>query len=175
MPDGTSRTAPAGSYVTDNEFLDEELTNVRENFVESSFVLEEVAHDANDRPKTNMSAILLEARRSYDAGDFLPALEITTKILSRDVANGEALELKRLIEGELERHYLKELGAMSKVPTIAVKMSELSSLSLDHRAGFLLSQVDGMMSFEDILELSSMGRLETLGVLVQLVKQSVIS
>jgi len=48
-------------------------------------------------------------------------------------------------------------------------------MPFDHRAGFIVSQVDGSLSFEDICDLSGMTRLETLRTLVQLLEAGVIA
>lgn len=53
-------------------------------------------------------------------------------------------------------------------------MGEIAGMSLDHRAGFLLSMFDGMMTFEDILDVSMMPRLETMTLLAELLEKQVI-
>lgn len=156
----------------ENPFAHEAPTGVRHAAVESSFVLEEVSV-AEDSAGPNLSAILLEARRLYENGDFEQSMDIVQKVLSRE-KNDEAFALKQAIEGELERSELDKLGSLAKVPNLKVSMNEIPTLDLDHRAGFLLSQIDGMMTFEDLLELSSMSRYETLTVLSDLVEKDVI-
>jgi hypothetical protein len=52
---------------------------------------------------------------------------------------------------------------------------QLVDLRLDHRAGFVLSQVDGTLSFEDLFALCGMSRLDTARILVQLLDQKIIS
>jgi hypothetical protein len=54
-------------------------------------------------------------------------------------------------------------------------MSDIAGLDLDHRAGFILSQIDSLSTYEDIIELSSMSRLETLSVLASLVEKELIT
>jgi hypothetical protein len=48
-------------------------------------------------------------------------------------------------------------------------------LSLDPRAGFLLSRIDGSLSFEALFSVSGMSRLDTLRVLAQLLDQDIIA
>ena len=48
-------------------------------------------------------------------------------------------------------------------------------LNLDHRAGFVLSQIDGTMTIDDIYALSGLSRLDTAKILAELVEQGVIS
>ncbi|MFO0678487.1 MAG: hypothetical protein U0169_18260 [Polyangiaceae bacterium] len=46
---------------------------------------------------------------------------------------------------------------------------------LDHRAGFLLSMIDGMSDLETILDMSGMGEMDALKILYELVQQRVIA
>jgi len=48
-------------------------------------------------------------------------------------------------------------------------------LSLDARAGFLLSRIDGRLSCEALFTVSGMSRPDTMRVLAQLVDQDVIT
>jgi len=163
-----------------NPFKESQPTGVNHGPVEASFVLEEMSQAASGSASssvvagntTNLTAIMLEARRMYERGEFEPALDVCVKILSRG-PNSEAEELKTAISGEIERGCVEKLGSLAKVPTLNTSV-DLSSVNLDHRAGFLMSQVDGMMSLEDILELSSMPRTEALRLLVFLVENGVV-
>ncbi len=55
-----------------------------------------------------------------------------------------------------------------------VRPDQVLWLNLDHRAGFLLAQVDGTVSYEDLFALSGLPRLETARILAGLVDQGVI-
>lgn len=164
----------------DNPFLQNEPTGIKPGPVEASFVLEEMTNqsEANSAsssvvgPSTNLAAILLEARRMYERGEFDEALDVCLKVLSRG-PNQEAEDLKSAVSGELERKYVAALGSLARVPELDMSV-DVASLNLDHRAGFIMSQVDGMMAFEDILELASMPRVETLQLLVKLLEKGVI-
>jgi DNA-binding IclR family transcriptional regulator len=48
-------------------------------------------------------------------------------------------------------------------------------MNLHHRAGFLLAQVDGLLSYEDLAAVSGMSRLETFRILAELKNQGVIT
>jgi hypothetical protein len=48
-------------------------------------------------------------------------------------------------------------------------------LSLDHRAGFVLSCVDGYSSIDEILDVSGMPPLDALRVLYELLQQRIIA
>jgi hypothetical protein len=58
---------------------------------------------------------------------------------------------------------------------VMVPREQLRWLSIDHRAGFLLSHVDGVSSLEMILDVSGMPTLDALKILCELAQQRVIS
>jgi hypothetical protein len=74
----------------------------------------------------------------------------------------------------LEEILLKRIGNTKRVPRPAVEANQITRLSLDHRAGFVLSLVDGINSIDDILDVSGMPRLEALQILCGLVDRKVI-
>jgi hypothetical protein len=51
---------------------------------------------------------------------------------------------------------------------------EVIWLNLDHRAGFVLSLVDGRMSFDEILSVSGLELTDGMRILVQLLQEKVI-
>jgi len=61
------------------------------------------------------------------------------------------------------------------VPSLAVAPSELARLALDHRAGFILSHVDGVSDIETILDVSAMPTEEALGILTDLASRGIIT
>ena len=65
--------------------------------------------------------------------------------------------------------------SLSKVPRLRVGLAELRTLSLDHRAGFLLSLADGGSSVETILDMCAMPRDEALAILMDLVGRGILS
>ncbi|MEJ7603135.1 MAG: serine/threonine-protein kinase [Kofleriaceae bacterium] len=85
------------------------------------------------------------------------------------------ITLPPLTDDEHERRYLARLGGNRElVPRLVIDAQRLTGLSLDHRAGFLMSCIDGQSSLDDILCLSGMTRLETLRLVCELADQRVI-
>jgi hypothetical protein len=71
--------------------------------------------------------------------------------------------------------YAARIGPLDRVPVVIVPRDQLRWLSIDHRAGFMLSHIDGVSSVEMILDVSGMPLLEALRILFELVQQRVIS
>ncbi|MGD0526189.1 MAG: HD domain-containing protein [Polyangiaceae bacterium] len=75
---------------------------------------------------------------------------------------------------ELEKACLETLGSLDGVPRLAVAAADLGKRNLDHRAGFVLTFVDGMSSIETLLDASGLPRLELLRILRDLVVAGVV-
>ena len=118
---------------------------------------------------------VLEMKDRFNLGDFTGALSLAESILLREPANAEALRLAEECQRVLIKMYAAKIGPLDRVPTLNVQPPELRWLSMDHRAGFLLSLVDGSSSIEMILDLSGMPLLDTLRILHELYQQRIIS
>jgi len=57
---------------------------------------------------------------------------------------------------------------------VQLRPDEVVWLNLDNRAGFLLSMIDGTVSYEDVFAVSSMSRLDTSRILAKLLQEHVI-
>jgi hypothetical protein len=77
-------------------------------------------------------------------------------------------------EAKLQTIYESKIGKLSQVPRVRLKDDEVIWLNLDHRAGFMLAQIDGTLSFEDLFSVSGTSRLDTARILAQLLEQRVI-
>jgi hypothetical protein len=71
--------------------------------------------------------------------------------------------------------YTARIGLLSQVATVAVPPDQIRWLSLDHRAGFLLSLIDGHSTLDEVLDISGMPRLDALRILFSLIEERVIT
>ena len=83
--------------------------------------------------------------------------------------------LRERAEEALQVLYESRIGPLEAVPRVSISPNQIVALHLDHRAGFVLSQIDGALSFEDLFSLSAMSRLDTSRILSQLLELNVIS
>jgi len=111
----------------------------------------------------------------YATGDFSGALIVAEGILEADPRHEEALRCQVRCTEVLSQMYLARLGSLAQVVRVALSGEQIRWLSLDHRAGFLLSLVDGQSSIETLLDISGMPRLEALRILYALLDQRVIA
>jgi len=126
------------------------------------------------RPGPEPKATMAEVRDRFDVGDFSGALTLVTKILEEEPEHVDALLYAEHCRDVLKQMYISNLGGLRKVPQLAVSPEQLRWLALDHRAGFLLSQLDGRSSFEELLDVCGMPPFEAIRLLVQLLQQNVI-
>jgi len=115
-----------------------------------------------------------EVRGRFALGDYSGALVMAESILDSSPHHQEARQYAEKCRNALADLYVSRLGGMDRIPQVAVPMDQLQWLSLDHRAGFLLSLMDGMSSIEDILDMSGMTNLEALRTMFELMQQDVI-
>jgi hypothetical protein len=111
----------------------------------------------------------------YATGDFSGALIVAEGILESNPAHEEALRCQTRCTDVLAQMYLARLGSLTQLVRVALSGDQIRWLSLDHRAGFLLSLIDGESSIETLLDISGMQRLEALRILFGLLDQRVIA
>ncbi|HVO18107.1 MAG TPA: hypothetical protein VMU15_02555 [Anaeromyxobacter sp.] len=115
------------------------------------------------------------AKELFALGDFTGSLELIEKILQVDPDHGSARDYLRQNEATLIAMYESKLGPLAGVPRLAIKPEEVMWLNLDHRAGFLLAQIDGTVDYEALFALSGLPRLDTARILANLIADGVIT
>ena len=145
----------------------------RERFGEDPVI--EILSGADAQSEAEALAPLDEARMLLEAGDEPAALAIAEGILRRTPSNAPARQIAEACERALAAKYTAQLGSLARVPKLAVPVEKLVSLSLDHRAGFLISFVDGSSSVSTIIDMSGMPPSEVLRTFIDLKEGGVIS
>lgn len=115
-----------------------------------------------------------EMAERYALDDFTGALRIAELVLGRETEHPDARRIAGESRRRLEHLYTSRLGGLGRVPSVAIPDSDLRWLGLDHRAGFLLSRVDGQNSIDELVDISGMPKLEALKTLVELLEVGAI-
>jgi hypothetical protein len=126
-------------------------------------------------PQEDVAIWMVAAKDLLSLGDFSGSLEMIEKILKLDPEHAEARDYLAQNESTLVAMYESKLGPLGKVPRLAIKPEEIMWLNLDHRAGFLLSQIDGTVDYENLFALSGLPRLDTARILAALLADGVIT
>ncbi|NVJ26289.1 hypothetical protein HUW62_34210 [Myxococcus sp. AM011] len=125
--------------------------------------------------ESELERLLRGAADLLELDDHSGAVDLLFK--AQELAPGdprvEALRIRseRMLMAMLE----SKLGDLGRVPRVRLQPDDIIWLSLDHRAGFVLAQIDGAVTFEDLFSLSGMTRLDTARILAQLLDEGVIA
>jgi hypothetical protein len=121
------------------------------------------------------SSEVINMRDRYATGDFTGALVVAESLLETTPDHEEARRCHERCTDVLSQMYMARLGSPAQAARVAVPNDQIRWLSLDHRAGFLLSLVDGNLTIEELLDISGMPRLDALRILYGLLDQRVIA
>jgi hypothetical protein len=127
-----------------------------------------------ERVRRRVGDHLREAKEAAEKGDFVAAVAAVEAAQKDDDDGSVAPVILHRHRDLLYRIYEGHIGDMSAVPLVAVPLHEISVQALDHRTGFLLSRIDGMLTFEDILDVAGMPRMEAYQILSNLLRRGVI-
>jgi hypothetical protein len=132
------------------------------------------AASEGDRIRRRVNEHLHQAMIAAEIGDFARAVAEAESAATADPEGLIAPIILARHRDFLHRVYEGHLGDTSRVPLVAVPLHEISAQHLDHRTGFLLSRIDGMLTFEDILDVAGMPRIEAYKILSQLLRKGFI-
>jgi hypothetical protein len=120
-------------------------------------------------------AEISEMKDRYAMGDFTGALVVAEGLMEVNPDDSDAQRYAQSCRDVLMQMYSARLGALSQRVRVAVPGDQIRWLSLDHRAGFVLSLIDGSSTVEELLDISGMNRLDALRILYTLFDQRVIA
>ncbi len=125
-------------------------------------------------PKDECEELMRGARELFDLGDFSGSLDLVEKALRANPSHDGARAYMQRNEATLLRMYESKLGNLQKTPRQLIPPDEVIWMNMHHKAGFILSQVDGMVTYDDLLAISGMSRFDTMRILHDLVQQGII-
>lgn len=116
-----------------------------------------------------------QMKDKFAMGDFSGALELAEAVLAETPSDHEARSLASKCRDVLNDMYASRINGLHRVPRVVMTPDQIRWLSLDHRAGFMLSMIDGISSVDDLLDISSMPRTEALRIVCSLLDHKVIA
>jgi tetratricopeptide (TPR) repeat protein len=125
-------------------------------------------------PREEIDKLIRRAKDLQELDDHSGAMEVILKAQELAPMNREVKMLRDRSESILLTMYESKLGGLDRVPRVGLKEDEIIWLNLDHRAGYMLAQIDGHATFEELFAISGMARLDTARILAQLVEEGVI-
>ncbi|HXN42378.1 MAG TPA: hypothetical protein VN918_11350 [Myxococcaceae bacterium] len=124
---------------------------------------------------TEVQTLLQGAQDLIGLDDHSGAMDLILRAQRLAPDRIDVRRLRERTEAKLLGMLESKLGRMEAMPRVLLKQDEIIWLNLDHRAGFVLAQIDGTLSLEDLFAVSGMSRLDTARILVHLKEQGVIS
>ena len=118
---------------------------------------------------------LEEIRERLALGDYTGALAQADGVPTGSAHYFEAMTLATHCKAILLQMMRAKVGTYESVPFTLVDRQQQRWLSLDHRAGYLLSLMDGNLSIQEVMDVSNMSELDVLRCIYDLMSQSVIA
>jgi tetratricopeptide (TPR) repeat protein len=124
---------------------------------------------------SELDQLLRGAEDLLELDDHSGAVDLLFKAQELAPGDPRVEALRQRSEKMLMSMLESKLGDLGRVPTVKLQPDDIIWLNLDHRAGFVLAQIDGSVSYEDLFALSGMTRLDTARILAQLLDEGVIA
>jgi len=125
--------------------------------------------------RQEVESLIKGARDLLELDDHSGAMDLIEKAAELAPEDPMVQRLKQSSEVVLQSMYESKLGPLDVRPRLLLRPDEVIWLNLDHRAGFVLAQIDGSVTYEDLMAICGMSRLDTLRILAQLVGAGVIA
>jgi hypothetical protein len=154
--------------------VDAEPRSLSPSSIEAA-VLGAIGSPAPEITERTIEDPIAEMRTRFSLGDYSGALEVAELLLAEDPDDAEVVDCADKCRTVLEGMYAARLGSLEQVPAVIVQRTQLRWLSIDHRAGFVLSLIDGSSSLEMVLDVSGMPRLDAMRILVELIAQRIVA
>jgi hypothetical protein len=124
--------------------------------------------------KEDVKTLLRGAQDLLELDDHSGAMELIERAHQLDPEDPQIVQMRKRSAETLQAMFESKLGPLTGRPKVVLHDDEIIWLNLDHRAGFMLAQIDGTVSFDDLFAVSGMSRLDTARILAQLLEQGVI-
>jgi len=122
-----------------------------------------------------VTELLGRAAQLHQQGEFDEAFAACQRALQLAPGHALAAALAQRIEAALMQAAEERLGSLEAIPIVRVPSHEITWHKLDHQAGFVLSRIDGLLSYNDVVTVSGMPRAAALRTLVRLLELKLIA
>ncbi len=118
------------------------------------------------------------ARARFDAGHVAAAVRALDALAARLEAKGTTLpasgeKIRQDALALVEERCIEQLEG-ARAPRVVLDRAGVAALSLDHKAGFLLSLIDGSSTVQELLDVCGMSQMDALALLYELGERGVI-
>ncbi|MCG8421997.1 MAG: hypothetical protein MJE77_29090 [Proteobacteria bacterium] len=127
-----------------------------------------------DRLRRRLTTLLERAASEHQDGNDRVAVLALNLAMADDPDSAITQKLMQLHRDAMYDIFQSYLGDAGAVPTMAMDLNQLGGENIDNRAAFLMSRVDGMLTVDELLDVSGMPRLEAYRHLSMLVIKGIL-
>ena len=115
-----------------------------------------------------------QMKARFDVADYTGALTLADKLLALDEEAEDASMMRLKCRNTLMQMFESRIGSFRRIPVRVVSEQDIVWRNLDATTAFIASNVDGTLSFEDIVDISTVSRFDTCRILSQLLQEGII-
>ena len=133
-----------------------------------------VGESQEDQTRRRITRLLEKAGDWSESGELDKAVSAVDLALSEDASSALAQKLITRNKDTIMSLFQAFLGDLDRTPQLTKPLHELGKEPISPRAAFLLSRIDGMLTIDELLDVSGMPRLEAYRHLCQLVLRGIL-
>lgn len=122
----------------------------------------------------SMDELRQQMNQRFEVADYSGALEAAEHLLDLDEAAADASICRQKCQATLLQMYESRIGSFQRIPSRIISEEDIIWRTLDTTSAFLASNVDGVLSFEDLIDISTVSRFDTCRILSQLLQEGII-
>ncbi len=133
-------------------------------------------HDPSDLPlpEGDPDSGIAEALASFKSGALEKAWCQLQAIARKNPGRLDVEGYLGLVRTQRAKKFAREIGDKGRTLKLTCKIEELKRLNLRPDEGFLLSQIDGRVTIEELIRLSSTDRVRTLETLARFLREGLV-
>lgn len=119
--------------------------------------------------------LLAQALESYKSGHLLEAHRDLQALAREDPERLDVRGYLELVRKQLMQQWAGEIGDRGRSLRLTISQEDLLRQDLKPREAFLLTQVDGFVSIDDLISVSSSDRFQTLEMIARFIRQGILT
>ena len=125
-------------------------------------------------PENDPDARIASALEAFKAGELDQAWSQLQEVAREMPGRLDVEGYLGLVRAERAKKFAREIGDKGRTLQLTCKMEDLKVLNLQPDEGFLLSQIDGRVTIEELISLSSTDRVRTLETLARFLREGLV-
>ncbi len=125
-------------------------------------------------PEDDPDARIASALEAFKAGELDQAWSQLQAVAREMPGRLDVEGYLGLVRAERAKKFAREIGDKGRTLQLTCKMEDLKVLNLQPDEGFLLSQIDGRVTIEELISLSSTDRVRTLETLARFLREGLV-